>query len=90
MRAAFMIPSCLVTAIGYAINLGTPSSNQAVQYFSTFLIAPGIYIVLGLNCSWLLNCHAGYYKRATAVGMNQSIGNAAGVVVCTIRTNTVV
>ncbi|KAL4939801.1 hypothetical protein BDV06DRAFT_230815 [Aspergillus oleicola] len=88
-RAAFMIPSCLVTAIGYAINLGTPSSNQAVQYFSTFLIAPGIYIVLGLNCSWLLNCHAGYYKRATAVGMNQSVGNAAGVVVGQIFKTTV-
>ncbi|KAL4901206.1 hypothetical protein BDW74DRAFT_182061 [Aspergillus multicolor] len=88
-RAAFMIPCCLVTAIGYAINLGTPSSNQAVQYFSTFLIAPGIYVVLGLNAAWLLNCHAGYYKRATAVGMNQSIGNAAGVVVGQIFKQTV-
>jgi hypothetical protein len=25
--------------------------------------------------------HAGYYKRAAAVGMNQSLGNSAGVVV---------
>jgi MFS family permease len=80
-RAAFMIPSCLLTAVGYAVNLGTPVTNRGVLYFSTFLIAPGIYIILGLNCTWLLNTHAGYYKRATAVGMNQSVGNSAGVVV---------
>jgi hypothetical protein len=50
-------------------------------YFSTFLIAPGVYIIVGLNVSWLLNSHAPYYKRATAIRMNQSIGNSAGVVV---------
>jgi MFS family permease len=80
-RVFFMLPAVLVTMIGYALQLGIPISNKAVLYFSTFLIAPGIYIILWLNCTWLLNCHAGYYKRATAVGMNQTIGNAAGVVV---------
>jgi len=80
-RVFFMLPAVLVTMIGYALQLGIPISNKAVLYFSTFLIAPGIYIILGLNCTWLLNCHAGYYKRATAVGMNQTIGNAAGIVV---------
>jgi hypothetical protein len=80
-RVAFMLPALLITGIGYAIQLGVPIQTKAVLYFSTFLIAPGIYIVLGLNMTWLLNCHAGYYKRATAVGMNQTIGNAAGVIV---------
>ena len=80
-RVAFMLPAVLVTMIGYVIQLAVPISNRAVLYFGTFLIAPGIYIILGLNCTWLLNCHAGYYKRATAVGMNQTIGNAAGIVV---------
>jgi MFS family permease len=80
-RLAFMLPSVLITAIGYALQLGVPIKTKGVLYFSTFLIAPGIYIIIGLNCTWLLNSHAGYYKRATAVGMNQSLGNAAGVVV---------
>ncbi|KAH8753712.1 major facilitator superfamily domain-containing protein [Hyaloscypha finlandica] len=88
-RVFFMLPAVLVTMIGYALQLGIPISNKAVLYFSTFLIAPGIYIILGLNCTWLLNCHAGYYKRATAVGMNQTIGNAAGVVVGQIFKKTV-
>jgi MFS transporter, ACS family, DAL5 transporter family protein len=86
-RVFFMLPAVLVTMIGYALQLGIPISNKAVLYFSTFLIAPGIYIILGLNCTWLLNCHAGYYKRATAVGMNQTIGNAAGVVVCLLTSH---
>lgn len=80
-RAAFMMLASLVTAVGYAVNIGVPSSSKSVQYFSTFLIAPGVYIIVGLNCAWLLNSHAPYYKRAMAIGMNQSIGNCAGIVV---------
>ncbi|KAK3179950.1 hypothetical protein K4F52_008693 [Lecanicillium sp. MT-2017a] len=80
-RAFFMMPACLVTAIGYAVNLGIPMNEKGILYFSTFLIAPGVYMIVGLNCTWLLNSHAPYYKRAMAIGMNQSIGNSAGVVV---------
>jgi hypothetical protein len=80
-RAFFTMPACIFTATGYAIYLGVPSHLRGVLYFSTFLIAPGVYIIVGLNVSWLLNSHAPYYKRATAIHMNQSIGNSAGVVV---------
>lgn len=86
-RAFFMIPACLVTAVGYALYLGVPEHLRGVLYFSTFLIAPGVYIIVGLNVSWLLNSHAPYYKRAMAIGMNQSIGNSAGVVVSLHRTS---
>jgi MFS family permease len=78
-RALFMVPAALVTAVGYAINVG--SSTKGALYFSTFLIGPGIYIIVGINSTWVLNCHAGYYKRATAIGLNQSLGNCAGIVV---------
>ncbi|KAH8897535.1 MFS general substrate transporter [Thozetella sp. PMI_491] len=88
-RYFFMLPAALVTAIGYAVNIGVASNQRGPLYFSIFLIAPGIYIILGINCTWLLNSHAGYYKRATAVGMNQSIGNSAGVVVGQIFKTTV-
>lgn len=77
-----MIPSVLVTAIGYALQLGIGTDKKGVLYFSTFLIAPGIYIILELNATWVLNCHAGYFTRAAAIGLNQTMGNVAGVVVC--------
>lgn len=86
-RVAFMLPACLVTAIGYAVQIGVPVQIRGALYFSTFLIAPGIYCIVGLNATWLLNSHAGYYKRATAIGMNQSLGNIAGVVVGQIFKN---
>lgn len=80
-RVAFMVPACLLMAVGYALNIGLPLSQNGALYFSTFLIAMGVYIIVGLNATWLLNSHAGYYKRATAIGLNQSFGNSAGVVV---------
>lgn len=76
-----MVPAVLVTAIGYAVNVGVASSKRGALYFSLFLIAPGIYIIAAINIAWLLNCHAGYHKRATAIGMNQTLGNSAGFVV---------
>lgn len=77
-----MIPAGLVTAVGYAIDL--ESNSRGTLYCATFLIGPGIYIIAGINSTWVLNCPAGYYKRATAIGMNQSLGNCAGLVVSKI------
>jgi hypothetical protein len=37
--------------------------------------------MLGLNYVWMLNSHAGYFKRATAIGINMTMGNCAGLVV---------
>ncbi|KAI2619308.1 MFS general substrate transporter [Hypoxylon sp. NC1633] len=88
-RLVIMMPAALVTAVGYAINVGVPMGQTGVLYFSTFLIGPGIYIILGLNGTLILNSHAGYFKRATAIGMNQSMGNSAGVVVGQIFKTTV-
>jgi MFS family permease len=45
-RAFFMIPACLVTAVGYALYLGVPSHLRGVLYFSTFCVAPGVYIIV--------------------------------------------
>ena len=86
-RYFFMVPAVLVTAVGYAVNLGVGAGQRGALYFSLFLIAPGIYIIVGINATWLLNSHAGYHKRATAIGMNQTLGNCAGFVVCTLFIN---
>lgn len=37
--------------------------------------------MLGMNYIWMLNSHAGYYKRATAIGINMTMGNSAGLIV---------
>lgn len=74
-----MVPLASVTAIGYAMMLGVSMDNTAVLYFATFVTATGIYCCVGLNVTWNSNSNAGYYKRATAIGLQQTVGNSAGI-----------
>ncbi|KAI5918379.1 major facilitator superfamily transporter [Camillea tinctor] len=78
-RAVFMVPMALVTAAGYSMMLGVPMASTGTLYFATFLTATGIYCVVGLNVTWVSNSNAGYFKRATAIGLQQTIGNSAGI-----------
>lgn len=78
-RAFFMVPLALVTAVGYALMLGLPMTSTAVLYFATYVTATGIFCCVGLNVTWIINSNAGYFKRATAIGLQQSIGNSAGI-----------
>jgi MFS family permease len=78
-RAFFMTPMALITAVGYAMMLGVPMTSTAVLYFATFVTATGIYCCVGLNVTWIINSNAGYFKRATAIGLQQTIGNSAGI-----------
>ncbi|GIZ48008.1 hypothetical protein CKM354_001108300 [Cercospora kikuchii] len=78
-RAFFMVPLALITAIGYAMMLSVDMERTAVLYFATFVTATGIYCCVGLNVTWNSNSNAGYYKRATAIGLQQTVGNSAGI-----------
>ncbi|EKG14332.1 Major facilitator superfamily [Macrophomina phaseolina MS6] len=80
-RAVFMVPMAMVTMTGYSLLIGVSMSSTAVLYFATFVTATGIYCVVGLNVTWISNSNAGYFKRATAIGLQQTIGNSAGIVV---------
>lgn len=64
--------------IGYAL-LATVESN-AVRYFACYLIAIPLYCGPGLNETWIINNTAPHYRRATALGLSQAVGNVAGVV----------
>jgi hypothetical protein len=77
-RSTYMIVSGLFTAAGYAILIGC--SKTGVQYFACFLCATGLYLVTGLNITWIGSNTKGRYKRAMAIAMNQTLGNAGGVV----------
>jgi hypothetical protein len=74
-----MVPLALVTAVGYALQLGLSMKSTTALYISAFITATGIYCIVGLNVTWIINNNAGYFKRATAIGLQQTIGNSAGI-----------
>ncbi|KAK6062758.1 major facilitator superfamily transporter [Seiridium cupressi] len=87
-RAVFMISGALAVVVGYAMLCSVSMELRGVLYFACFIIVPGVYCMLGLNYVWMLNSHAGYFKRATAIGVNMTVGNCAGLVIGQIFKNT--
>lgn len=68
----------LFTLAGYSILLA--SSTPAVLYFACFLVTFGGYVLLGLNIVWINGNTTPHYKRATAIALNQTIGNMGGII----------
>lgn len=64
--------------VGYIILVA--STNGGANYFATYLIAMPLYGSVGLNITWNNNNNAPHYRRATGLGINQTLGNLAGVV----------
>lgn len=78
LRGSVLLVLDIFAVVGYAILLGVKSSS--VQYFACFMIAIPLYCGPGLNETWIVNNTAPHYRRATALGFSQAIGNVAGVV----------
>lgn len=78
VRAPIFVCYNVVGAVGYILLLSV--SNNAVKYFACYLITFSLYTGTGLNLAWLTNNVAPHYKRATALGINQTLGNVAGAV----------
>ncbi|KAF7564046.1 hypothetical protein G7046_g84 [Stylonectria norvegica] len=78
IRGPFVILTNIPGIIGYILIL-CPTSNP-VKFFGTFLCAIAVYNGPGLNLTWLNVNFAPHYRRATAIGIQQSIGNTAGIV----------
>ncbi|OAQ97977.1 hypothetical protein LLEC1_00536 [Akanthomyces lecanii] len=64
--------------VGYVLIIC--SAHDGVKFLGTFLCAVSVYNGPGLNLTWLNVNVAPHYRRATAIGMQLSIGNSAGVV----------
>ncbi|KAJ5737849.1 uncharacterized protein N7483_002974 [Penicillium malachiteum] len=64
--------------IGYSLLLGV--SDTGVRYFATFFIAIPTFTAVGLNLAWLNVNVAPQYRRALEIGLQQTIGNCAGIV----------
>ncbi|KAI1858481.1 uncharacterized protein JN550_012614 [Neoarthrinium moseri] len=67
--------------------------SDRIQKRAIFMIPGGLAVAVGprhirLNYVWMLNSHAGYFKRATAIGINMTVGNCAGLVIGRIFKNT--
>jgi hypothetical protein len=71
----------LVSIVGYAV-LMSPVSN-GVKYFGCFLVAMGLYVIVGIPLAWLPSNNPRYGKRTTASGLQLTIGNCSGIMVNT-------
>lgn len=77
MRAIFCIIFGAVSVVGYGVLLS--DSSAGVHYFGCFLVATGLYVIVGLPLAWLPNNTPRYGKRTTANGMQLTTGNTAGI-----------
>ncbi|KAK2808957.1 hypothetical protein FQN50_004231 [Emmonsiellopsis sp. PD_5] len=78
LRGPFVFIANIFGLVGYILLLSV--SNNAVKFFATFLCAVAVYNGPGLNVTWLSVNFAPHYRRATAIGMQQTIANTAGIV----------
>jgi nitrate/nitrite transporter NarK len=76
-RAVFTVFFALICAAGYAI-LVSPAPG-GVRYFGCFLVAAGLYVIVGLPLAWLPSNNPRYGKRTVATGLQLTIGNSAGI-----------
>ncbi|KAF2175574.1 MFS general substrate transporter [Zopfia rhizophila CBS 207.26] len=76
-RGLYSVLLGLISIVGYAMLISNSSSG--VHYAGCFLVAMGLYVVVGLPLAWLpTNCPR-YGKRTTATGLQLSIGNCSGI-----------
>ncbi|KAI1430779.1 DNA-repair protein rad2 [Xylaria sp. CBS 124048] len=77
MRGVFCVIFATISVIGYGLLIS--DSPVGVHYFGCFLIATGLYVLVGLPLAWLPNNFPRYGKRTTANGLQLTIGNSSGV-----------
>ncbi|KAK7210354.1 hypothetical protein V2G26_017532 [Clonostachys chloroleuca] len=76
-RGLFCVIFGAVSVIGYGVLLADVPSG--VHYFGCFLVAAGLYVVVGLPLAWLPTNSPRYGKRTTATGLQLTLGNCAGI-----------
>ncbi|KAI2603276.1 MFS general substrate transporter [Hypoxylon fragiforme] len=77
MRGIFCVIFGAISVVGYGVLLS--DSSAGVHYFGCFLVATGLYVIVGLPLAWLPNNSPRYGKRTTANGMQLTSGNTAGI-----------
>ena len=77
-RGIYSVVFGLVTLVGYAMLIANRS--PAVSYTGCFVVALGLYILVGLPLAWLPGNKPRYGKRTLATGLQLMFGNMAGIV----------
>ena len=77
MRGVYCVILGIIVLIGYGLLIS--SSSAGVHYFGCFLVAMGLYVLVGLPLAWVPNNIPRYGKRASASGMQLT-----GFVGCTL------
>jgi MFS family permease len=67
----------IISIIGYAMLMS--NSGSGVHYAGCFLVAMGLYVVVGIPLAWLPSNNPRYGKRTTASGLQLTIGNTSGI-----------
>ncbi|KAK4198090.1 major facilitator superfamily domain-containing protein [Triangularia verruculosa] len=78
IRGPFIAFANIFGIIGYILII-CPTSNS-IKFFGTFMCAIAVYSGPGLNLTWLNVNVAPHYRRAAAIGFQQTLGNTAGIV----------
>lgn len=76
--AVFLFCANIFSLVGYILLITVSSS--AVKYLATYFCAVAVFLGPGLNLAWLNVNVAPHHRRAVAVGLQQTIGNTAGIV----------
>lgn len=77
MRGVFCVVFGAISVVGYGLLISATSAG--VHYFACFLIATGLYVLVGLPLAWLPNNSPRYGKRTTANALQLTIGNSSGI-----------
>lgn len=76
-RGLYSVVFGIISVIGYGILIS--DSSTGVHYFGCFMVAVGLYVVVGIPLAWLPSNQPRYGKRATATGLQLTVGNCSGI-----------
>lgn len=79
-RGIFNIFWSVVAFVGYLILIVTKHTNVGAQYAGVFLSTMAICPMIAITITWAGNSFANHYKKATAMGLVFSAGNAGGII----------
>jgi len=76
-RGLYTVIFGAISVVGYGVLIS--NSSNGVRFLGCFLVALGLYVVVGLPLAWLPANNPRYGKRTTATGLQLTIGNASGI-----------
>jgi hypothetical protein len=76
-RGLFVVLLGIISVVGYGMLLS--KSNAGTHYAGCFLVAMGLYVVVGIPLAWLPSNNPRFGKRTVATGLQLTIGNASGI-----------